>query len=61
MNKPLEFISVRICVQDPVLFGRSMRKNLDPFSDHTDPQLWNALEKVRKWHVFRNSFATDIG
>lgn len=23
-----------------------MRKNLDPFNEHTDEELWNALEEV---------------
>ena len=32
--------------QDPVLFSGTLRKNLDPFSDHSDPELWTALEKV---------------
>lgn len=34
--------------QDPVLFTGSMRKNLDPFSQHTDEELWNALREVRR-------------
>ncbi|CAN7998400.1 unnamed protein product, partial [Ixodes hexagonus] len=34
-------------VQDPVLFTGPIRRNLDPFSEHADEQLWKALEEVR--------------
>ncbi|KAI4581551.1 hypothetical protein MJG53_009994 [Ovis ammon polii x Ovis aries] len=33
--------------QEPVLFTGTMRKNLDPFNEHTDKELWNALEEVQ--------------
>ncbi|XP_040924767.1 ATP-binding cassette sub-family C member 4-like isoform X13 [Betta splendens] len=33
--------------QDPVLFTGTMRKNLDPFRQHTDEDLWNALQEVQ--------------
>ena len=33
-------------LQDPVIFGGSLRYNLDPFSEYTEAQLWHALEKA---------------
>ncbi|KAM9674301.1 ATP-binding cassette sub-family C member 4-like [Dama dama] len=33
--------------QEPFLFTGTMRKNLDPFNEHTDDELQNALEEVQ--------------
>ncbi|KAB0343826.1 hypothetical protein FD754_020752, partial [Muntiacus muntjak] len=32
---------------EPVLFTGTIRKNLDPFNEHIDDELWNALEEVQ--------------
>ena len=39
--------SMAVIAQDPVLFGGSLRKNMDPFSSYTDLELWSALEGVQ--------------
>ena len=39
--------SMAVIAQDPVLFGGSLRRNLDPFSVQTDLELWTALEEVQ--------------
>ena len=39
--------SLAVISQDPVLFGGSLRRNLDPFSKYTDLELWTALEEVQ--------------
>ncbi|KAI0008057.1 P-loop containing nucleoside triphosphate hydrolase protein [Xylariaceae sp. FL0662B] len=42
---PLPMLRSRmsIIIQDPTLFRGTVRSNLDPFDQHTDMELWNAL------------------
>jgi ABC-type multidrug transport system fused ATPase/permease subunit len=37
---------IAIIPQDPVLFLGSVRYNIDPFGEHSDTQLWEALNLV---------------
>jgi len=38
---------ISIIPQDPFLFSGSLRKNLDPFDEYEDQDLWNAMEDVK--------------
>ena len=38
---------ISIIPQEPVLFSGSVRKNLDPFNDHDNLALYQALEEVQ--------------
>ncbi|XP_077172100.1 ATP-binding cassette sub-family C member 6-like isoform X2 [Paroedura picta] len=37
---------ISIIPQDPVLFPDSLRRNLDPLNEHSDEDIWIALERV---------------
>ncbi|KAG4067325.1 hypothetical protein HA402_000316 [Bradysia odoriphaga] len=37
---------ISIIPQDPVLFSGTLRFNLDPFDEHNDEKIWDALEQV---------------
>ncbi|KAL4957572.1 P-loop containing nucleoside triphosphate hydrolase protein [Aspergillus filifer] len=45
-----------IIPQDPTLFRGSIRSNLDPFNEHSDLELWDAL---RKAHLTDSSSSDD--
>lgn len=36
-----------IIPQEPILFSGTLRKNLDPFDEYDDDQLWKALDEVK--------------
>ncbi|XP_053980762.1 multidrug resistance-associated protein 1 isoform X1 [Hylaeus volcanicus] len=44
-----------IIPQDPVLFSGTFRMNLDPFNNHTDDEVWRALE-----HAHLKSFVKNL-
>jgi ABC-type multidrug transport system fused ATPase/permease subunit len=46
ISLPLLRSRLAIVTQDPVLFGGSLRFNLDPFNQHTNDELWEVLRKV---------------
>ncbi|KAL4973564.1 P-loop containing nucleoside triphosphate hydrolase protein [Aspergillus desertorum] len=47
-NVKLSELRSRLAIipQDPVLFSGTIRSNLDPFGEHSDLELFNALERV---------------
>lgn len=38
--------NISIIPQDPVLFSGTLRRNLDPFNEFDDEELWAVLEEV---------------
>ncbi|KAE9594576.1 putative xenobiotic-transporting ATPase [Lupinus albus] len=49
-----------IIPQSPVLFSGTVRFNLDPFNEHNDADLWEALERAHLKEVIRrNSLGLD--
>ncbi|KAK8553909.1 hypothetical protein V6N12_030888 [Hibiscus sabdariffa] len=52
--------ALSIIPQSPVLFSGTVRLNLDPFNEHNDADLWEALERAHLKDVIRrNAFGLD--
>lgn len=52
--------SLGIIPQTPILFSGSIRFNLDPFNEHNDASIWEALERAHlKDAIRRNSMGLD--
>jgi ATP-binding cassette subfamily C (CFTR/MRP) protein 4 len=39
---------ISIIPQEPLLFSGTLRKNLDPFEEYNDTDLWSSLEQVHQ-------------
>ncbi|CAG9837334.1 unnamed protein product [Diabrotica balteata] len=48
---------ISIIPQEPVLFSGTMRKNLDPFDEFSDAELWSVLEEVELKEAVENLVA----
>lgn len=52
--------SLAMIPQEPVLFGRTtIRRNLDPFEERSDAEIWEALERVQP--EIRGAFTEGLG
>ena len=50
--------------QDPTIFSGSIKQNLDPFGEHNDARLWDALERAQLKDAIEalpESLDTDVG
>ena len=47
-------------MQDPVLFSGTVRYNLDPFNEHTDNKLWDALKEVLNYFIHQLLFTNYL-
>ncbi|CAM1331877.1 ABCC10 (predicted) [Pycnogonum litorale] len=45
---------ITIIPQDPFLFSGTIRENIDPRGEHTDSEIWNALESCQLRHMVQN-------
>ncbi|KAJ3652232.1 hypothetical protein Zmor_018213 [Zophobas morio] len=45
---------ISIIPQEPILFLGSLRKNIDPFDEYSDSQIWSALEELELKQMISN-------
>ena len=45
---------ISIIPQEPILFLGSLRKNIDPFDEYSDSQIWSALEELELKQMINN-------
>ena len=56
--------SIAMLPQDPTIFSGSIKQNLDPFEEHSDSTLWNALERAQLKEAVESlpkMLDTDVG
>ncbi|EDO28479.1 predicted protein, partial [Nematostella vectensis] len=46
--------AIAVVTQEPVVFAGSLRRNLDPFDQFKDQEIWTALENVKMKHCIEN-------
>ncbi|XKL66417.1 hypothetical protein PGB90_009837 [Kerria lacca] len=51
---------ISVIPQDPVLFSGTMRKNLDPFDEYSDNELWEALSQAELKNTLSNVNGTGL-
>jgi ABC-type multidrug transport system fused ATPase/permease subunit len=49
---------VTIIPQDPILFTGTVKTNIDPFNEHTDEEIVDALKKAQIWDALRGTMET---
>ncbi|ULT81994.1 hypothetical protein L3Y34_011748 [Caenorhabditis briggsae] len=49
-----------IIPQEPVIFSRTIRENLDPYNQYSDADIWNALEKCELKYTIARDRGLDV-
>ncbi|KYQ92779.1 ABC transporter C family protein [Tieghemostelium lacteum] len=45
---------IGVIPQEPLLLSGTLRSNIDPFNEHSDEEIWNALEKVNLKEIIKS-------